>query len=273
MQRVLMCEPKYYDVVYEINPWMTRKIPVKTNLAKEQWQILKATIEKCGATVMLVAPVAGLPDMVFTANAGLVVDKKFFPAHFKYPERQGEREHFIKWFREAGFEICDQENQPLHYFEGAGDALFAGKKLFAAYGFRSDKTIYDDVAKIGDFDIVYCELVDPYYYHLDTCFCPLNGEQAIIWPSAFTQLSLQRLAKEIKLLPIPEAEAKLFACNAVVLKNHVIIPSGCPVTREILEKEGFTVHDCSMTEYIKAGGACKCLTLLLDGAASSKFKN
>ncbi len=263
MKRILMCAPQYYDVVYQINPWMRLGSPVKNQLAQLQWQVLKETLEHCGATIELIPPQSQLPDMVFTANAGLVYNGLFYPSHFRYTERQGERAHFIKWFENTGYKIIDNTVSNQFYFEGAGDALFSGNQLFAGYGFRSQREVYVEINQLGNIHVVPCELIDPYFYHLDTCFCPLNDKQALIWPGAFTEETLQRLSHEIELLMVPEADAKRFACNAVVLGNQVIIPSECATTKRLLEKQHFTVHACDMSEYIKAGGACKCLTLVI----------
>lgn len=258
---IFMCEPKHYDIVYEINPWMNKQHGAEKHLARQQWNNLKNLIEQCGAQVKLVEPAEGWPDMVFTANAGLLFGKKVFLANFKFPERKGEREYFLTWFQQAGFEIIDDQSNID--FEGAGDTLFAGNKLFAASGFRSDPEIYKHIARMGNFEIVQVQLCDPYFYHLDTCFCPLNDKQAIWWPGAFTKDSQEILQNNIELFAVPEQDAKKFACNAVVINNHVIIPAGCDATQQILEKLGFTVHQTEMSEYIKAGGACKCLTLKL----------
>lgn len=264
MPRILMCDPRHYDVFYQINPWMTLQNPVKNTLAQTQWRFLTETLARCGAAIELIAPQPGWPDMVFTANAGLVYKKRFYPAYFRYPERQGERPYFIEWFTQAGYDIINSGLATPFYFEGAGDALFAGKRLFAAYGFRSQREVYMEIGKLADISLIYCELIDPYFYHLDTCFCPLNDKQALIWPGAFTKETFQRINREIELLTVPETDARKFACNAVVLNDQVIIPSGCDATAKLLEQKGFTVHQCDMSEYIKAGGACKCLTLIIE---------
>lgn len=256
---ILMCEPRYYEIAYEINPWMKREHASDSALALAQWIALKKIIIECGATVELITPIKGWPDMVFTANAGLVIDKKIFLANFKHPERQGERDYFQKWFEEAQFEIITDMKRVA--FEGAGDALFAGKTLFLASGFRSDAAIAEQLAAIGDFFIVNCQLVDPYFYHIDTCFCPLNDTQAIWWPAAFDAESQKKLSNTLELFAVTEEDARKFACNAVVINKQVIIPSGCDTTAALLTNLGFTAHQADMSEYIKAGGACKCLTL------------
>jgi len=259
-----MCRPEYYGIEYEINPWMDMKQKVDPKTAVSQWDKLHETITRCGAQIDLVAQVRGCPDMVFTANAGLLYKNKIVLPHFKHKERQGELSYFQTWFENAGFQIANTISNDTPFFEGAGDALFAGDKLFVGYGFRSDRRFYEQSNYFDKSKLIYCELADPYYYHIDTCFCPLNENLAMWYPPAFTPESQKRMAAEIKLIPVAENEAKHFACNAVVLGKNVILPAECPEISHALEQHGFTVHPCNMYEYLKAGGACKCLTLRLD---------
>lgn len=259
--RILMCRPEFFDIEYEINPWMDKSKQVNQANALAQWDQLHQTIQSCGAKVDLVAGIKGLPDMVFTANAGLFYKNQIVLPHFKFKERQGELPYFENWFKQAGFKIANQITSETPYFEGAGDALLAGDKLFVGYGFRSDREFYEKADYLDQSKIVYCELTDPYFYHIDTCFCPLNDKLAIWYPPAFTKESQQRMRDNIELIDVIEYEAKRFACNAVVIDKHVILPSGCPTISAALEKRGFTTHPCDMNEYLKSGGACKCLTL------------
>ncbi|CAN5222231.1 hypothetical protein BH10PSE19_BH10PSE19_19550 [soil metagenome] len=264
--KLLMCSPDFYDVVYEINPWMNRSLNIAHTLAKAQWQHLTQTLKACGADIELVTAIPGWPDMVFTANAGLLYNKKMVLAHFRYKERQGETPYFKEWFNNAGFTvIADSTVEPqLPYFEGAGDALLAGDKLFAAYGFRSERRFYTDTTYFDQNKLVLCELIDPYFYHLDTCFCPLNEHQAIWYPAAFSPASQISMTAQLELFAVEEDEAKRFACTAVVLDTQVVMAANCPKTAALLQGLGFTTHGCDMSEYIKAGGSCKCLTLQLD---------
>lgn len=257
-----MCKPNYYGVFYEINPWMHIDIPVVQTAAQDQWKDLYGTILELNVAVKQIEPISGLPDMVFTANAGLVYQNKVWISSFKSCERQLESSYFKIWFTQEGFDVINTEydfTKPPA-FEGAGDALFFNKSLFAGYGFRSNINTYDHPF-FRQFNLTLCELVDPYFYHLDTCFCPLNETLALWYPDAFSVDSQQRMKKFGRLIAIPEDEAKRFACNAVVIDRHVILPSDCPKTYLLLESEGFIVHTCNMSEFIKAGGACKCLTL------------
>lgn len=264
--RILMCRPDYYGVKYEINPWMDVKKQPNIERAREQWETLYQTIKKCGATVDLVDPAPDWPDMVFTANAGLLYDGKIILSNFKHKERQGERPYFEKWFQKAGFAILNPSKTHSHEanFEGAGDALFIDHTLFAAFGFRTSRDFYEHANYLDRKHIVYCELTDPYFYHLDTCFCPLKEGLGMWNPSAFTPASQKKMSEHAKLLAVPMEEAKRFACNAVVLNEHVILPSQCPTIAATLKAHGFTTHFCAMDEYLKAGGACKCLTLRID---------
>lgn len=263
--RLLMCRPDYYSVIYEINPWMNTEIDVDHHKALQQWQQLTQTISECGIKIELIEPVAALPDMVFTANAALIKNNIAYLSHFYYPQRQGESAHNYEWFSKHNMEVNTVADREHQFFEGEGDALFAGANtLFAGYGFRSQKSYYHYLEKTLGVQVIYCELINPYFYHLDTCFCPLDENTAIWWPDAFSSASQQTIKKAINVIDVAEHEAKKFCCNAIVYNKNVIIPAGCELLQKELELRGYTVHCCEMSEFIKAGGACKCLSLILD---------
>ena len=270
MAKILMCKPDYYGIEYEINPWMKKTNQANTTLAKKQWQQLYQLLLKCDAKVELLEPINHLPDLVFTANAGLILPhKKVYLSYFRYPERQGECQYFRMWFKKNNFIIindCTDKDETVNqcsHFEGAGDGLLVGNTLFAAYGFRSEKSAFDIIKQHGIHDIVYCELQDPYFYHLDTCFCPLDNNRAIWWPDAFTFESQQRMQAAKELIAVSAKDAKHFACNSVIIGKNVILPTHCPDTSKLFKKLGYITHPTPMSEFIKSGGACKCLTLQL----------
>jgi len=264
--KILMCNPSYFDILYEINPWMN--VSKKTDVVKAtvQWRKLFQTIESLGVTMELIEPVTGLPDMVFTANGALIKGNKALVAQFKHSERQAEEHYFKHWLIKNNYEIVDPTSSTRDSsFEGEGDALFAGDKLFAGCGIRSDRDYYEKNIPLlsPDINVIYCEMIDPYFYHLDTCFCPLNDELGFWWPKAFSEESRAQMSQSLELIAVPEQEAKKFACNAVVVDKDVIIPAGCPEITKTLQDAGYTVYACEMSEFIKSGGACKCLTLYL----------
>lgn len=264
MTTILLCSPDYYGIHYEINPWMNLNVGVNHQEAVLQWRALRDTLQTLQVDLHYLTPVKGLPDLVFTANGGLWLgEQKIVLPHFKYPERQGEEPHFKRWFEDNGFECVNRVSNNSPYFEGAGDALFAGDLLFVGYGFRSDKAFFKTASYLDPQKMVLCELIDPYFYHLDTCFCPLNNSLAIWYPDAFSAESKALMQKEIELIEVTAEEAKQFACNAVVVGKHVLLPTGTPQLCETLKRHGLIPHPLPMHEYIKAGGACKCLTLLL----------
>src|SRR5512145_2728489 len=92
--RFLMCPPDLYDVEYVINPWMEGNVhkPSRES-AMQQWRGLYELLKKV-AEVERIVPAPGLPDMVFTANAGLAVGTRAILSRFLHRERQGEQEHF-----------------------------------------------------------------------------------------------------------------------------------------------------------------------------------
>ena len=262
--RILMCPPDYYGIEYEINPWMNRKVGSDPTESLRQWWALRDTLRSLDVRIETVEPVKGLPDLVFTANAGIVYRDLFIPARFRYGVRQGESPHFESWARAAGFQIL---NLPEGYnHEGAGDALFCGETLFAGYRFRSDVRSHQWVADKLGVEVLPMELVDPRYYHLDTCFCPLAEGEAIYLPGAFDDYGRSVMKDRIAgLIEVSAEEAVSFSCNAVVVGRNVILNEGVPKLSKALEHAGYTVHPLRLTEFIKAGGSAKCLTLRLDG--------
>ncbi len=254
---ILMCKPTFFDVDYQINPWMRQERPVNKARAQSQWQSLYQTIQQLGGKIDLIEPQQGLPDMVFTANAGLIHRKKVIVANFKHPERQGESQYFKNWFAQNHFQVFETDIP----FEGAGDALFAGETLFVGHGFRSHHRIVHWIEEQWERPVTALELVNPSFYHLDTCFCPLNSTNALWYPAAFSKKSQKLLENELNLLSVSQKEAELFACNAVVINRDVILPKDCTKIITLLENQGFSTHSISTTEFILSGGSCKCLTL------------
>jgi N-dimethylarginine dimethylaminohydrolase len=269
--QILMCPPDYYGIQYEINPWMSRLRQSDRPTAEQQWHDLRHALEGAGATIALLPPIEGLPDMVFTANAALIYRDRAVMAHFRHPERQGEVAYDEAWLREAGFRI---EHVPgdLH-FEGAGDALFCGDTLFAGYRIRSAARGHQQIGEMLGCRVIPLELVDPYYYHLDTCFCPLAPGEAIFYPPAFDRYGRDALTAHVpKLIAVDEIEARRFACNAVVVGRTVVTNAGCPRLHAQLRELGYEPRETPLDEFVKAGGSAKCLTLRLDGEEAAAWK-
>src|SRR6266404_2518311 len=262
MQKLLLCPPEHYGIEYEINPWMDRARNALPTLARAQWAALRDTLQSLGCEVELIAPREKLPDMVFTANAGLVVGRKFIRSNFRFPERRGEEQYFEQWFAEHGYEIV-RLPEGL-FFEGEGDALFQGDVLFCGYKFRSEMRSHQILGDLLKCLVVSVELVRERHYHLDTCFCPLSGESAIWYPGAFDDYGQRAIRHHIRdLIEVQAEEALHYACNAVVLGNQIVLPEQSPKLCAELKDRGFHPHPLAMTEFLKAGGACKCLVLCL----------
>jgi N-dimethylarginine dimethylaminohydrolase len=261
-RRVLLCPPDFYGIEYEINPWMDRKRNAVPSIARAQWQGLREKLEELGCKIELISPQPRLPDMVFTANAGLVAGDRFIRSNFRFTQRRGEQDHFERWFAEHGFQI---ERLPEGlFFEGEGDALFCGDTLFCGYRFRSDIRSHEIIGERLECLPISLELIADRFYHLDTCFCPLPDGTVIWHRVAFDDYGRRAIEKHVAgLIEVAPEEAGNFACNAVVLGKNIVLPENCPKLCETLAGRGYQSHPLPMTEFLKAGGACKCLTLLL----------
>jgi N-dimethylarginine dimethylaminohydrolase len=262
--RILMCPPDYYGIEYEINPWMSRSRGANPQQSHRQWRNLYETLCGLGVTVELLAPQPQLPDLVFTANAGLVFGKRFLSSRFRHEVRARESPHFDRWFNDHGFEV-EHLPEDMH-FEGAGDALFCGRSLFAGYRIRSDIRAHHHVAAALNRQVLALELVNGRFYHLDTCFCPLAPGQAIYYPPAFDGYARKVLEGNVaNLIAVQDAEANRFGCNAVVVGKTVVHNTGCEQMAADLRAAGYDPIAVELDEFLKAGGSAKCLTLRLDG--------
>ncbi|MSR33047.1 MAG: amidinotransferase [Gemmataceae bacterium] len=264
MPRILMCQPDYFEIEYEINPWMSKTRGADSALALKQWQNLYQTLARLGVEVELTPASPGLPDLVFTANAGLVFKNHFFSSRFRYQERALESPIFEQWFSQHGFEVAQLPER--YFFEGAGDALFCGTSLYCGYKIRSDVLGHQWLGEKLHRQVLPLELIHPSFYHLDTCFCPLKPGMALYYPGAFDDYGLRVLRSHITfLIPVAESEALRFGCNAVVVGNHVVVNTGCEKMENDLHQAGFTTHPVDLGEFLKSGGSAKCLILRLDG--------
>lgn len=247
-----------------INPWMEGNIHKSSrDRAQEQWQKLYEIIH-ARATVDLIEPQPGWPDMVFTANAGLVLGDRVVLSRFYHPERQGEEPYFKAWFESQGYQVFELPKQLP--FEGAGDALLdrEGRWLWAGYGFRSELDSHAYLAKWLDIEVLSLRLMDERFYHLDTCFCPLTDGYLLYYPPAFDAYSNRLIELRVpaeKRIAVQEADAVNFACNAVNIDRTVILNCASQELKSALAQVGFEVVETPLTEFLKAGGAAKCLTL------------
>ncbi|HTT11908.1 MAG TPA: ornithine--oxo-acid transaminase [Burkholderiaceae bacterium] len=275
--RLMMSAPDFFEVSYRINPWMD---PANWQVsadrlardARNGWAQLKHTYESLGAEIEVQHPERGLPDMVFTANAAVVLDRKVMLARFLCPERQGEEPHdraFFEALRERG--LVDAILAPPQglYFEGAGDAIWDRSRgvLWTGYGQRSSRDMHHVLADAYGVPAVALELVDPRFYHLDTCFCVLpRGD--ILWfrpaLSAASQVLVEELAGRDRLIDASEDDAHHLAVNSVSLGDDVVLCHASERLRAQLRERGYRPHVVSLDSFNRSGGAAYCLTLRLD---------
>lgn len=267
MKRFLMCEPTFFEVCYVINPWMEGNLgKVNSELAQRQWKNLHGIVPGL-ASVSLIEPVAGLPDMVFTANAGLVHsnkngDKEVIVSSFRHAERQPEAKRFESFFSSLGYRVRHLKKETI--FEGAGDALFDSQgRLWFGSGIRSLSHALDEIVEVFDVEACGLELTDPHWYHLDTAFCPLPQGRAIAYKKAFTAKSVAALDHAFgeDIIWVSDENAENFACNAISIGRNIILHRASAELKSALKQRGLEVIESDASEFLKAGGACKCLTL------------
>lgn len=257
---VLMCRPKYFTVVYRINPWMDPQLPTDTGLALSQWEVLYRTYLDLGFDVHLIDPIEGLPDMVYAANGGFVIDNIAYGASFTYPERQPEGPAYMEWFRQAGFDV----REPANINEGEGDFLLVGDRILAGTGFRSASNSHEEIAGIYGREVVTLNLINPSFYHLDTAIAVLDDTNIAYLESAFDDESLAKLRS---LFPdailATEHDAAVLGLNSYSDGYNVVIASRATDFERQLRERGYNPIGVDLSELLLGGGGVKCCTLEL----------
>jgi N-dimethylarginine dimethylaminohydrolase len=264
---ILMCRPEYFTVSYRINPWMHPEVPTDTTLAVKQWEVLYQTYLDLGFDVQLVDPIEGLPDMVYAANGGFVLDNVAYGASFTYPERQPEGPAYMDWFGANGYEV----RMPQNINEGEGDFLLVGDVILAGTGFRSASNSHEEIAKIFGRPVITLALINPSFYHLDTAIAVLDPSPAegvapniAYLPSAFDEPSLAILRKRYPdAIIVTEEDAAVLGLNSYSDGYNIVIAARAKDFERQLRERGYNPIGVDLSELLRGGGGVKCCTLEL----------
>ncbi|MDL9979275.1 dimethylargininase [Microbacterium candidum] len=271
-RRYLMCRPEFFTVSYEINPWMHTADPTDTSKAVQQWQALYDTYIELGHEIELIDPIEGLPDMVYTANGGFIIDGKALGVKFSVDERRGEERPYMDRFAELGFEVVE----PIAEQEGEGDILLVGDTILAGYGFRSSIESHREIARVFDREVVSLKLIDPRFYHLDTAISvldPVQGAGGVdkaniaYLEHAFDAASQEILAERFPdAIKVADADGAVFGLNSASDGLNVIISPRAKGFEAQLRERGYNPVLVDLSELLLGGGGIKCCTLELRGA-------
>jgi len=264
IKKVLMCKPLYFSTLdYVINPWM-KPGTIDQDLAMKQWGNLVKTYTDLGIKVEVIDQAKGWPDMVFSTDEGLVMEKKVLLSRFRYKERQGETHYYKEWFEKHGYEIM---TLPEHlYFEGNGTMYFWNDKLFVGVGYRIDRPMCRYLQKLfPDHEVTPLEVASPSFYHLDMGFCPLDSESILFYPEAYSQETRDQMRKIIpNLITLTEREMKGFCANSIISGKTVVHQSDNPSFSKKLQNLGYTSVEVDLGEFKKSGGGIHCMTNILE---------
>jgi N-dimethylarginine dimethylaminohydrolase len=264
VKKILMCRPTNFQVSYVINPWM-KPGSVNSQNALSQWQELKKALNSQNIEVETIIQDTTLPDMVFAADQAIIKNNNLVLSNFHYKERRGEKKHYQGWFEQQGFNI--KQLPKNYYFEGSGECIWFGQTLFVGTGFRNSPHVCRFLGKYLEVEAICLELVNPRYYHLDTCLFVLNETTAFYYPQAFSLKSKRLLKKMIpNLISFTEEEVNNFAANSLATDHHVVVQTGnASFTRQIKDL-GYTPVEVNVSEFMKSGGGIHCLTQVLKEA-------
>ncbi len=278
---VLLCTPDYFDIVDVKNVHMQGHVGgLNKPLAIRQWQDLKSVYiswkeKDILKDVVEIQGVEGLEDMVFTANQSfpwLVQGKKVvIMSKMRHASREREVPYFRVFYQNLGYELLELNTNT--HFEGMGDLIphYGKNLLYGGYGHRTDETSYREISNLLHAPIILLRLEDPRFYHLDTCFIPVDEDTLLLTPTAFRQDDLKQLSRLFKnIIEIPDEEAsRFFALNAHLVNDKksgqktAVLQKGTTVMKNQLTNLGFEISEIDTSEYIKSGGSVFCMKMMV----------
>ena len=275
--RFLMCPPRHFAVTYSINPWMDPKAWADGGdtlhaVAPRQWAALHRALIEAGAAIETLEPEPGLPDLVFTANAAVVLDGKALLARFRHAERQASsrcsRRRSARSPRAAS--IGEVVEMPRRRHPRRRRRLPVGPPPRAVLDGlrlplgRGGGAVVERTFGVG---CVALALADPSFYHLDTAFCALPCGGVIYYPGAFTPAAreiIEWLVAPSQRIALEPDDAARFSANAVSLGNVVIMSGASERLAQALAERGYVLVTTPLDAFLKSGGSACCLTLRLD---------
>ena len=264
--RVLMCPPTEFAVPWQINPWMNMENQPNKEVAWQQWHGIFEIYQKLRMKVLLIQPIIGLPDMIFTANAAWGRKGTFIISKFRHPERRPEQDYFKKWLQSRGFKTIEPPSEIN--FEGQGDLITTKEAYLFGHGIRSSLEAMDFVKNAANLqkEIIPLKLVNPKFYHLDTCMMyvyPINT--VMYFPGAFDEDGLARIKNlEADKIEVTKEEAESFICNGVYFEDTIVLGGLTERVAPMLRDKGLEVITVDVSEFKKSGAGVRCLTLFLD---------
>ncbi len=259
-RRFYLCPPDHFQIRYAINAWMDVNNPVDPARASEQWQSLYETYRRLGADVQVLDPEPGVSEFTFPGDSIFLFGDTAVSSRFRHPERDPEVAPMARRFASRGYTVHPLP-EGLH-LEGNAEAIYWHGQLFGGHGLRSDRAALLHLGTLLDIEVHTFEIREP-YFHFDVTFFPIDKSLAAYNPAAFNadgMRLLERLCPD--LIPVDEAEARVLACNGISL-NHTVVVS-TPLARRFIEAvraRGKEVVALDLSEFRKAGGGAKCLTL------------
>jgi N-dimethylarginine dimethylaminohydrolase len=261
-REVLMCRPDYFEIAYSINPWMDTHHQPDALILEREYDALIEAHEATGRKIHFLDPVAGLPDMTYTANQALVRGKKAVLGNLP-PQRAPETGHTRRWLEANGFEVVDCP----YRFSGQGDAVPTGTgAVIKGREWRSDPRSDDFVRDFLGYEVIPIHTVSDRWYDDDLVVGAIRPGLIAVCLDALDSDSQARLKdrSDLELIPVSLKEAEHYALNLVSDGTTVMLAEGTPNLASELQRRGLQVVTRNISQLKLGGGGIRCTTLALD---------
>lgn len=260
--KLLMCPPAGLMEECELAPWMSRRNECSGDPTCRAWYHLYRTLyDEIGVEIELIRTTEASPNMMFTANAGLVRGQFALLSNFRYPQKQLEEANFRRWFEANGYKV--QSPSIGCKFEGERDAIHAGGMVLAGYYKRSEICAHRWLSETLALPVMSLQLIDDSLTHLDNCLFPLGDDTVVYYPGAFDEYARRVISNSFLTIEVSKDDAVRLGCSALTIDNQVVLPAGCSELAFEIEKRGYVTHSVDVSPFQSSAAGCKGLVLTL----------
>jgi dimethylargininase len=236
--------------------------------ATKQHQTYEQCLIKLGVRVISLPPEPDLPDAVFVEDPAVVVDEVAVITPMGAEIRRQEAKSLA--IALSPFRSLEFLSYPAR-LEG-GDVMRVGRTLYVGRSGRTNRAGMNQLAEILlPYGYQVCPVDVKGCLHLKTG-CSYAGRNTLLVNHSWVDITPM---KGFDVIDIPPTEP--WAANALVVEDVILLPTGFPQTRTLLEARGFHVGTVDISELMKAEAGLTCMSLIFEcfetSVSRSSFTN
>ena len=223
------------------------------DLALQQHACYTAALRDCSLEVLELPADDAFPDATFVEDTALLTPNCAIISHPGAPSRRGEIRDLESVFREH-YDHIERIRDP-GTLEG-GDVMMVGSHFYIGLSLRTNpegaRQLMEILERYGmSGSVVKLEKV----LHLKTGMAYLEHNNLLVCGEFVTHPAFRSFNR----IEIPIEES--YAANCIWVNDTVLVPSGYPLSQQLIRAAGYTTLEVDVSEFRKLDGGLSCLSL------------